>query len=93
VITLSPRAARAIRARCADAGAAPSVRVHLLGGGAPLPVELVPDTAHRSGDRVAAADGVVVLLGRELADAVDGHVLDAWPGEEPRAPRFVLAAT
>jgi hypothetical protein len=57
-----------------------------------LPVQLVPDPVHRAGDRVAAADGVVVLVGRELAAAVDDHVLDAWPGEDPDAPRFVLTA-
>jgi hypothetical protein len=34
----------------------------------------------------------VVLVGRELAAAVDDHVLDAWPGEDPDAPRYVLTA-
>lgn len=92
MITLSERAARAIRARCAEVGEAPSVRVHLLDGGQPLAVHLVPDAVHRSGDHVAAADGVVVLLGRELAAAVDDHVLDAWPGEDDDGPRFVLTA-
>lgn len=92
MITVTEQATRAIRERCAAAGAPPSVRVHVLGGGQPLAVQLVPDTTHRPGDQLAAANGVVVRLGRELAAAVDRHHLDAWPGEDPHTLRFVFTA-
>lgn len=93
MITLSGRAAQAIRARCAAAGAPPNVRVHLLGAGQPLAVELVLDTTDRPGDHLAAAHGVVVRLGRELAAGLEGHTLDAVPDDDPAdPPRFVLLA-
>ncbi len=90
VITVSEQATRAIRERCAAAGASPSVRVHVLGSGQPLAVTLVHDTTHRPGDQLAAADGVVVRVGRELAGAVDRHRLEAWPGEDPDSLHFVF---
>ena len=92
MITVSEQAARAIHALCASRGESPSVRVRGVGAGRPLPVAVSAERTHRLGDQVAAADGVVVLVARELADAVNGHTLDVWAVDESDTPRFVFTA-
>ena len=92
MITVTTEAAHVIGELCAAAGRTHSVRVRTVGAGTPLPVRLEPDSDHRPGDLVIASDGVVVLVERELAAAVDDHTLEVRPGDEQDPPRFYFAA-
>lgn len=91
MITATDQAVRGIHALAAEAGRAPCVRVRALGSGRPMPVRVAPETEHRPDDWViASSDGVLVLVDRELAAAVDGHTLDLWEGDGADGPRFVF---
>jgi Fe-S cluster assembly iron-binding protein IscA len=82
MISITRQAIKAIHTLCAEAEQPPSVRIRAVGSGRPLPVQIITDPEPRAGDDlVAAADGVVVLLDRELASAVADHTLEAWSDE------------
>jgi Fe-S cluster assembly iron-binding protein IscA len=92
MITVTAEAAHAIGELCAAAGRSPSVRVRAVGAGTPVPVQLEADSEHRPSDLVAASGGVMVLVERELAAAIDDHTLEVRPGDEQDPPRFYFTA-